>query len=167
MRIEIRHFLPCTAERYWEIFWNPEYDRRLDEAAGTRHEIVREWQEDGRRCWETRYRAVEAQEEGIARLLGGGLLEFDQINRLDQDQGELRWEVRPRLDVVGSLSASGVISIRPRDGGVERHVVGDVEVGIPFVGGSLESAICRSIERSYERDVEVIEAWLAAPPDRG
>jgi hypothetical protein len=167
--LTIRHVFPCPPERFWEIFWHPEYDRRLDEAAGTRHEVLAEWREDGLRCWRSRYEASSEGREGaesVVALLGGGFLEFDQESRLDEERGRLVWEVRPRMDLGGAVSARGELQVDAVPEGCERRVQGEIRVRVPLVGGQVERAVGGAIESSYEREARVLESWLASPPDR-
>lgn len=153
------HRFPCTVSRFWEIFWDPEYDRRLDEAAGTRHTVLREWQEGEIHCWRTRYEA-DGQSQDAARLLGGGLFEYEQEARLDKGAGRLTWEVFPKLNVGGSFKAQGTVEVRELGGQTERVIEGEIRVGIPILGAKIEEAVRDRLAKSYEGDARIVLEML-------
>ncbi|RMF74335.1 MAG: DUF2505 domain-containing protein [Acidobacteria bacterium] len=162
MRFTVEHRFDCPPERFWELFWDPEFDRRVDEAAGTRRTVVREWREGGLRCWRSRFEASAEGESAVTAVLGRGLLDYEQESRLDEKRGELTWTVLPGPLPFGvTLSASGTMRVEPDGAGCVRRVEGEVSVGVPLVGGTIEAAVCRRVEESYERAADVLREMLA------
>ena len=164
MKLHVRHVFPCSPAEFWRIFWDERYDRMLDDAAGLRREVLEEWMEEGQRCWRVRFRP-EGEKAGMAaRLLGPGLLEYEQEGRWDEAAGVVHWRVLPQSSsLAGKVDAAGVLAVRPVDGGCERTVSGDVVVKIPLLGSTIESQVRSSVVESYERAAEVTGQWL----DRG
>jgi hypothetical protein len=162
MRLDIRHVFACSPATYWDVFWDDEFDRRLDDAAGVRREPLTEWEDAGRRCWRVRFTPREGRGGAEARLLGADLLTYEQENCLDQERGVLEWRVFPNLPGVGgSVRARGTMTVRPVERGCERVVEGVIEVGIPLIGGRVERAIARGVEESYEQTAELTARWIA------
>lgn len=151
MQIAIRHEFACSPAEFWEIFWEPEYDRILDEAAGTKRIVLREWAEDGKRCWISRFEAVGETRDASRALLGSSLLGFEQENRFDAIAGVLEWKVIPDMGVArAAVDARGVLFVRPAPRGCERIVEGTIRVSVPFLGPRIEEAIRDQVQSSYE-----------------
>ena len=162
VRFDIEHRFACPPARFWELFWDPEFDRRVDEAAGTRRTVVHEWREGEMRCWRSRFETSTEGESSVTSLLGRGLLDYEQESRLDERRGELAWRVIPGPLPLGvTLSARGTMRVVPDGEGCLRRVTGEVRVGVPLVGGSIEAAVCRRVRSSYEQAARVLRAMLA------
>ncbi|NJN64882.1 MAG: DUF2505 family protein [Acidobacteria bacterium] len=163
MRLEIRHEFRCAPEVFWQVFWDPEYDRLLDEAAGTTRTVVREWEEGGKRRWISRFEADAAKSDPQARLLGGDLLDYEQENSFDERAGVLEWRVIPHLGIAkAALEARGVLYVTPAAAGCARIVEGEIKVSIPLVGARLEAAIHGHVLQSYERSAATIAELIAS-----
>ncbi len=169
MKFSIEHRFACPPAMFWELFWDPEFDRRVDRAAGMRRTVVREWREGDLRCWLSRFEASAGGESAVAGVLGGGWLDYEQENRLDEACGTLEWKVIPgALPLGASLTAHGTMTVVPVETGCLRRVAGEVRVAAPLFGSAIEAAVCRRVEASYEQAAAVLREMLAGrtEPDR-
>ena len=161
MKLDVRHSLPCSPEQFWDLFWDPEFERRLDSSASIHREMLELNPEvDGVQTWRIRFTPERELPRAVAKLIGNSKLVYDQESRLDRGAGILEWRVIPQV-LADKVTAQGTMRIVPAPGGCERIVTGEVSVRVPMLGGRIEKTILSNVTDSYDRAAEVIAELVA------
>lgn len=158
MKLLVRHTFPCSLDVFWQMFWDPDYDRMLGRAAGVSREMLWDRSEGAVRRWRMKFIPDQELPALVAKAIGTNRLVYEQESELTADR-TLKWEVFPAV-VPDKVTAKGSMVARPAGQGVERLVDGEITVRIPLVGGRIERAIHQSVLDSYERAYEVSLRWL-------
>ena len=161
MILNVRHTLPCAPDQFWDLFWDPEFERRLDASAEIQREMVELGPEiDGIQSWRIRMTPQRELPRAVAKLIGSKKLVYEQESRLDRSAGVLEWRVLPQV-LADKVTAQGTMRIVPAAGGCERIVTGEISVRVPMLGGRIEKTIMSSVTDSYNRAAEVIAELVA------
>ena len=159
MKIEVRHRFDCTPERYWEMYWHPEFDQMLNKRSTVTREVVDE-NDDGTVLYRRlRFTPDRELPRAASRILGSTKLVYEQDNYLDRARGVMTWEVLPSV-LPGKVNAKGSFAVSAVPGGCELAVVGEVQVKLRFIGGMVEQTIVDSVKQSYEMMAEISREWL-------
>ena len=159
MKLSVRHVFPCTVDEFWALFWDPEYDLRLQSGTAVARELLED--RDGADAHVQRWRFVPEQRlpAMIAKIAGTDRLTYDQDTRWDKQTRVLTWRVVPAL-MSDKVTAAGTLVVRAVPEGVERLVEGNIDVRVTFIGGQIEQAIVRSVEQGYEAAAAATFAML-------
>lgn len=149
MKLSVVHTFPCTVDEFWRLFWDPEYDARLQGGTQVARQLLDDRDEADVRVQRWRFIPEQRLPGPIAKIAGADRLTYDQESRWDKRTRVLTWRVVPAL-LTDKVSAAGQFLVREAVGGVERVVEGTIDVRIPFVGGQVEQAIVRAVEQGYE-----------------
>ena len=158
MKLAVRHTFPCTLDVFWQMFWDDDYDRMMQEATGNDRELLKDEQKGDERHWRMRFTPRQELPKMVAKATGAKKLIYEQTSRLDADR-VLHWEVIPAI-VPDKVTARGTMRAVPVQGGVDRIVDGEISVRIPLVGGRIEKAIHQSVLDGYENAYQVSLTWL-------
>lgn len=159
MKLSVRHVFPCTEDQFWSLFWDPEYDRRLQVGTAVARELLEDRDEADAHTQRWRFVPEQRLPGAVAKLAGTDRLTYDQDTRWDKQTRVLTWRVFPAL-LADKVTAAGSLTVRPIAEGVERLVDGNIEVRVPFFGGQIEQAILRSVEQGYEAAAAATLAML-------
>ncbi len=160
MKIDVRHSLPCSVERFWQLYWDDGFDEQLRRHTAVKRELLSETWDGKIRVRRVRFSPQRELPAPIAAILGAQRLAYEQENRFDQARNEMRWTVLPSL-LPGRLTASGRFRIEEDgDDSCVLRIDGDIIVAIPFVGGQVEKAIVTEIERSYSKLADTVRTAL-------
>lgn len=98
----------------------------------------------------------------FTKILGPGPLSYELEENFEDARCFMRWRVIPAR-VADKVTAEGTYSLAEGSGDTcLRHVVGDVRVAIPILGGQLEKLVARELEAGYERSTVFAREWLLA-----
>jgi len=158
VNLNVRHTFPCTADVFWQMFWDDEYDAMVSKSAGVTRETLWEREEGDQRVWRMRFTPDQELPAMVAKAVGTSKLVYEQQSRLTADK-VLHWEVFPAV-VPDKVTAKGTMRIQEHARGVDRIVNGEISVRIPLIGGRVEKAIHKSVVESYERAAEASVRWL-------
>lgn len=160
MKLEIRHTFPCTPEAYWEMYWDPAFDALLMKDATVDREIVSESIVGDIMTRRMRFTPHQELPGAVAKIIGTSKLIYEQENVLDKSKGRMTWRVIPGPKL-GKLNAAGIFELRPHPQGCEQVITGDITVGIPFIGGRIETAVVEQVKQGYVKMAEATIQWLA------
>ena len=163
MKLLVRHTFDCTPERFWQMYWDPEFDAMMREQAAVSREVLEERREGDvlvRRLRITPERELPA---AAATLLGTKKLVYEQENRWDERNNTLHWRVIPTI-LPGKLDAAGLFTVKAAPGGCEQVVEGDINVKVMFVGGQIEKFVVAEVGKSYDKTAASCRDWLARHP---
>jgi len=159
VNLNVRHTFPCTADVFWQMFWDEEYDAMISKSAGVTRETLWDRQEGSDRVWRMRFTPDQELPAMVAKAVGTNKLVYEQQSRLDANN-VLHWEVFPAV-VPDKVTAKGTMRIQEHARGVDRIVDGEITVRIPLIGGRIEKAIHKSVVDSYEKAAESSLQWLS------
>ena len=155
MKLNLRHEFDCSPERFWELFWDDEYNAKVSEGAAVERQLVREWEEGGKKCWRMRFVPDRELPKPLRKLMGTDKLVYEQENKLDQEAGEMHWDVIPAV-LADKVTARGVMKIVPTERGCERIVDGEISVRVPMIGGKIEKTILQNVQESYDTTAVIL-----------
>ena len=163
MKLFVRHTFDCTPERFWQMYWDPEFDAMLQKEAGVTRELLEERKEGD--VVVRRLRVIPDRElpSAASAVIGTKKLVYEQENRWDERNGVLQWRILPTI-LPGKLDAKGSFRVNATPGGCEQLVEGDITVNVRFIGGQVEKAVVGEVEKSYERTAATCREWLRRHP---
>jgi hypothetical protein len=163
VKLLVRHTFDCTPERFWQMYWDPEFDAMMRRNAAVQRELLEERREGDvvvRRLRITPERELPA---AASALVGAKKLVYEQENRWDERNNVLHWRVIPTV-LPGKLDAHGNFRVNAVPGGCEQVVEGEINVNVRFVGGQIEKFVVAEVEKSYEKTAATSREWLAKHP---
>ena len=97
-RIHCRHSFACTTERFWEVYWDPEFNRQLREHIGLR-ELTLLSEEHYEDRIERVIRTVPDREmpAAVRRVAGGAGPGYNELRVWWKDRRVMQWSVTPDL----------------------------------------------------------------------
>lgn len=154
MRIQISHEFPVSPDVLWDLFDDPEFERRLGEASKVSREILDRKEDGGEEYKLTRCTSQRDYPALMKKALGGAEVVYDQETWLDRETNVLRWKITPHV-LKGKIDASGTTKIEVLSSGCRRTISGDIKVNVPIVGGRVEKMIGGSVEESYGKAADI------------
>ena len=160
MKLKMINEFSCSPELLWEIFEDPEFDRRLEEETGVRREVMEEKKgDDGVLYKKLRCISLRELPAMMKKALGTEHLEFEQENRLDLEKSELKWTVvTPFLS--DRVDAGGTTRVEKTATGARRIVEGEIVIRLPVVGKKMEAKLGGNIEESYEKAAAIAKKMI-------
>ena len=159
MKIHVSHTFDCSAERFWEVFWDEGFDAAMLKASGLAREILSDEDDGVVRRWRVRLTPDRELPKAAAAFLGSKKLIYEQENAWNRETGVLDWTVIPMV-LTDKVNAQGTVIVRGLGETCVREVDGLVEVNV-FLGKRVEKAIIADAEKSYARAAEAMREWLA------
>ncbi|RAL22411.1 hypothetical protein DL240_11225 [Lujinxingia litoralis] len=160
MKFTMTHRFECPAEQLWDIFDDPEFDRRLEEATGVRREVLQSSTEGAVEHKLLRCVSLKEMPAMMAKALGTESFEFEQANALDRQRGELAWKVKPAV-LADRVEAQGVTRVQSEGTGCVRTIEGEISIRIPLVGKKMEGKLSENIKSSYEEAARIAREMVA------
>ena len=159
MKLTVRHTFPCTVDEFWEMFWEPAFDERMQAGTAVRRELISDREEGPTRIQRFKFIPEKTLPGPIAKIAGTDRITYEQENRFDSGARVLRWKVIPAI-LSDKVTAQGEFTVRAVGDGCERLVDGVIEVRVPFVGGKIEQAIVSDVEQAYEAAAKATREYL-------
>lgn len=159
MKLTVRHTFPCTVAEFWEMFWEPAFDERMQAGTAVRRELLGDREEGQTRIQRFRFIPEKTLPGPIAKIAGTDRITYEQENRFDRAAHVLRWKVIPAI-LADKVTAQGEFTVRAVPEGCERLVDGVIEVRVPFVGGRIEQAILGDVAQAYEAAAQATRDYL-------
>jgi hypothetical protein len=160
VKLSVRHTFPVPPDVYWQAFWDPALDDRMQAGTSVRRELLVDRTEGDVRIQRYRFTPEKTLPGPIRAIAGTDRIIYEQENRFDAKTGVLTWKVFPAI-LADKITAEGTFVVRAIPTGCERVVDGKIEVRVPFVGGKIESTIVNDVQAGYESAAKVTAAWLA------
>ncbi len=163
MKLDVRHFYPCSPERYWEMYWDSSFDDLLMTGSTFDRDVVEEREEGGMHVRRLRFTPHDTLPRPVAKIVGSDRLVYEQLNTFDRERGVLSWKVLPTfLDAkyAKKVTAGGTLSAVAAAGGCESVAAGDISVNVMFIGGQVEKQILGQIKEAYDRMAVLGGQWL-------
>ncbi|TXD37215.1 DUF2505 family protein [Lujinxingia vulgaris] len=154
MKFTMTHRFDCPAELLWDIFDDPEFDRRLEEATGVRREVLDSATEGAVETKRLRCVSLKEMPAVMSKALGTESFEFEQTNALDRQKGEMVWKVKPAV-LADRIDAQGVTKVAPEGSSCVRTIEGEIVIRIPLVGKKMEGKLTENIKSSYEEAARI------------
>ncbi|MEZ4317455.1 MAG: DUF2505 domain-containing protein [Myxococcota bacterium] len=167
MKLDVRHFYPCTPERWWEMYWDEGFDALLNQDSTVDREVLDEREENGLLVRRLRFTPKQELPAAAAKIVGAKKLVYEQINTFDRTKGLLTWKVLPSFMDASKFKAEGTLTAVPTGNGCESHVQGEITVSVMFIGGQIEKAIVTQTTEAYDRMAIRGKEWLSANPTGG
>ncbi len=161
MEIQAIHVLPCSAERFWQLYFDDACTRALQDALDLARCDVLEQERRGdlvvMRVHIAPRREVPA---AVRRVLRDATLAYDEIREIDVGRGLLRW--RAEHPMLGRrFACSGTVGVHPEgDARCRRVLDGRIRVHVPGVGRLIERSVAADVGRSYDTSARFIARWI-------
>lgn len=148
--------LPCTVEKFWEVFFDEAYNRAFYlEEMGFPEMTILEQSETGRRM-----RATPKMDmpKPVMKVLGDRFA-YEEHGTFDRAQNLWIWKMVPST-LPDKLLTSGVIRIEARGEGIRRFDEATLEAKIFGVGKLIESSTEKEIRSAWDREASFLRKWL-------
>lgn len=164
-QISIVHEFACTEDRFWRIFFDPEYlaevYRDALKVADLKVVELKETEAEIRRTLTGR---PQLKLPAAAQKLVGDRVSFTEEGRFDRSAKV--WRFSFTTSTFGDkVKSSGTIRIEPTAKGVRRVAEITVEAKIFGVSGMIEGQMETSMRESYGAGAAFLTAWLARHPE--
>jgi hypothetical protein len=160
VKLSVRHTFPCTPDEFWDIFWDPAFDARMQQGQTTLRELLEDREEGPVRIQRYRFTPNKTYPAPMVAAIGTDKISYDVDNRFDRSTKLLNWKVRPSV-MSDKITAEGTFVVKPHPEGCERVVDGKIEVRIMLIGGRIEQAIVSDVEAGYEQAAKVVREIVA------
>ena len=157
----LTHDIKCSAQRFWDLFFDREYNDEL-------YKVVLGFPEFTlieQRETETGFvRKAAGQPKmdmpgPIAKLLGSGF-RYVEDGTFDKAKGVYRWKTTPST-LADKMRNEGVLKVEPvGDDRCKRIVELTIEAKIFGVGGLLEKSVEKSMRDGWEKSAVFINDWV-------
>jgi hypothetical protein len=167
MKLDVRHFYPCSTERWWDMYWDDGFDAMLMKDSTVDREVVEEHEEGGKFIRRLRFTPKAELPGPVAKIVGAKKLVYEQVNTFDRKNGVMHWKVLPSFMDASKFTAEGTLRADPTGSGCESVASGDITVNVRFIGGQIEKQVVSQIKEAYDRMALAGKEWLAANPAGG
>jgi hypothetical protein len=165
IELTLRHELHCSADRHWELFFDPEWTRTLIlEGLGFNKCEVGDLKEEGDIT--ARRMRVEPKIDvpaAVAKLLGPrlGYTEEGRFHRPTR-----KWTYELKLSVLAEkIQMGGDVTLEPGDETRCTRVSKLwMRAKIPLIGGLVEKAAEKNMRDGWDKSAVWINGWLDAHP---
>ncbi|MBX3269235.1 MAG: DUF2505 domain-containing protein [Sandaracinaceae bacterium] len=151
MQFTVRHVFHTDLDTYWnEIFFSPEYNRRLySEALGFKgFEVVELTGEPGGVRTRTMRTEPAAEAPAVVKKLIGDTLTYTEKGTFDPSTGVWTYDIKTSK-LSDKVTIAGRLWAEPVAAGVERVAEIGVDVRVFGVGGAIEKFIEKTTRDSY------------------
>jgi len=162
MKLDVRHFYPCSPEEWWEMYWDDAFDALLQEDSTVDREVLEERHENGLHIRRLRFTPHQELPGPVAKIIGAKKLVYEQLNSYDAAKGEMAWEVLPSFIDASKFTARGSLRALPTGTGCESHASGIITVNVRFIGGQIEKQIIAQTSSAYDNLAIRGREWLAS-----
>ncbi|MCB9677235.1 MAG: DUF2505 domain-containing protein [Alphaproteobacteria bacterium] len=167
MKLDVRHYYPCSTERWWQMYWDDGFDALLQRDSAVDREVLEEREEGGKLIRRLRFTAKAELPAPVAKIVGAKKLVYDQLNTFDREKGVMHWKVLPGFIDASKFTGEGTLKAEPTGTGCESIASGDITVNVRFIGGQIEKQVVSSIKDAYDKMAIAGREWLAANPSGG
>ena len=160
-RLQRETLFDCDAERFWSMFFDREFNRRLYLGAlGFLELEVIEQTETSRR---TRL-VPQVELPGPLVKLFGSRFGYEEQGEIDRERGEWRWKAIPNT-LTDRIDTGGVMRIeRAGDGRIRRSDDMTIEARVFALGNTIEATSEKQLRRLWEKEAPFTQRWLAEHP---
>lgn len=148
--------LPCSVERFWEVFFDEAYNRAfyLDEMGFPELKVL-DQTDTSRRM---RVTPKLDMPKPVMKVLGDRF-GYEEEGSLDRDKNVWTWTMIPNT-LPGKLLTSGSIRIEAKGDGIRRYDEATLEAKIFGVGKLIESSTETEIRSAWEKETAFLRRWL-------
>ena len=95
----------------------------------------------------------------ITKLLGKTALSYVQTSRVDRASRKIYWTIEVAA-AQGRADIGGVLDIEETPTGCRRTMTSEIVIRVPLLGGRVEAAIAKDVERTYVRSHRLVSGLL-------
>jgi Protein of unknown function (DUF2505) len=158
------HDQNCDPKRFWEVFFDEDYNRAIYKHVGTKERKFLEMNDSGNsKTWILRVFPERDLPEFVKKIVKGDLGYIEHAvmdksrNRIESRIEPTLFKDRTKINVVYTIESIGPKQVR-------RTFEGDVEVNIPLVGKRVEHLIIADMEKVYQSIADFTNEWLVTHP---
>ncbi len=164
-RFTIRQSFDIDLERYWAMFLDADYTRRMyTDALGFRFELVGQTTAADGAITRTLRADPPFELPGPAKRVFPDGLGYGEVGRFDPHQKRWSYTLTPRV-LADKASCKGVMWAEPR-GSARVERIAEIEVAVKILGlGSVMEAFIERVTRdSYQKSAEFTHQWIRNHP---
>jgi hypothetical protein len=167
LRFAIDHRFSTTLDRLESLLHEPTLYERMQRVLPGIERIELLDSEERDRVVRRRVRYTPRAEHKLPAFARGvispDMLIWVEESTIYRDQHRIEYRVLPNLPLRwrDRFSSSGTFSFAPVDGGVTRHIEGEVVVRAPLLGRIVERMLVKEVTESFTAEAAELTAWLA------
>ena len=161
---QMKHDLDCTPERFWELFFDKEFNEKLFKALEFPEWVLLEQKDEGSEIVR-RVKATPKMEApgAVAKVLGSSF-GYTEESRFDKATKTHRFVIKPTT-MADKMKNEGTVRCDAVGEGKSRRVVDVIaEAKIFGVGGMIESSLEKSFRTGWGKSAEFINQWVKDHP---
>jgi hypothetical protein len=160
LRLDIRHAVPCTVSRFWEMYWSDTFDALQQQDSSVQREVLQHDDDGKRMVRRVQFTPNHTIPRPAAKLLGTNKLTYEQHNTWDRSTNFMTWQVLPTI-LPGKVNCAGKLELTEMGPGkCQFRVHGDIEVKIRFIGGQFEKTIVDAVTKGHATMAANCLKWL-------
>ena len=156
----LRHELQCDAERFWELFFDLDFNERLFKALQfPQWKLIETRETDSSIIRNVKATPKMDVPAAVAKLLGSSF-GYDEVSTFDKASKTLTFVIKTNI-LTEKLRNDGTVTIEPRgEGKCLRVVEITAEAKVFGVGKLMESAFEKSFRSGWQKSADLINAWV-------
>lgn len=162
MQYRIEDAFECTAEQYWEVFFDSAYNEALFAYLNIGYDCQKlEIQGEGteRKIYRVNRLAPRRELPGFMQRVLKDSIVYTEHARFAAATNRIEVQTIPNL-LPDKVKTEGVYRLETQDNGILRIWEGVCDCSVPLVGGRIEKHIVGEIKESYVATTEFTRKWL-------
>lgn len=170
MKYRIEDTFDVDATRYWDVFFDDDYNTALFEHLDIDYTPVKlERTGEGEDLVIVREQELIPRRDvpKVIKKLAKGAIAYREHNRFFASEHRIEVQTVPSF-LADKVVTKGSYWLEPTDdGGVKRIFEGECNVTIPVVGKSIEKIIVEEVKASYAKTADFTRRWMSERPSQG
>jgi hypothetical protein len=162
---EIVDDVDCDVSRYWDVFFDEDYNRSIYAQVGVRERVWLDGPRDEGELRRWRLRIMPTRDlPGFIKKVVKGDLGYVETAALDRRKNTIDVHIAPTLLSERTTFRATYVIEPLAPGRVRRTFAGKIHVDLPVVGKIIERFIIDDVRRSYSTVARLTSEWCAAHP---
>ncbi len=165
MKLTAQLTYPAPADRVFGMVTDPAFQGRVCQETGSLAHSVDVQTGDGEATIVTTREFPTADFPTLVKRFVGATVTVTRTDRWGPSEADGARRGTALVEIGGTpIRFTGVLSIRPADGGTVQDITGDLRASVPLIGGKIESAAAPPIRAGIDAEGRIGREWLAAHP---
>ena len=159
VELSVVHELPCTPERFWEIYWDVSFQKKLAQVVGLKEHIVLSNEDSGTCRTASVFISPEREFPSVVRrVVKNATAAFIEDRRWVKAESCVHWNVRPQA-LEGRTQCQGTLRVTSTPTGCQRELKGEITIRLMGVGALIERLVARNVTESLNASAKIFAGW--------
>ena len=149
-RLSATHELPCSPERFWEIYHSEELRAAQSKEQKLREfTLVKSEEHDDRAVTVFRIHPDRDMPSAVRRVFPGATAAFIEERIFWKKERYIQWNVTP-MALQDRARCTGTLKVTATPNGCRRVIDGSIAVSVFGIGALIERAVARNVQDSFD-----------------